>query len=655
MIVFKNKHHLLIVIWLLVSPLAFSQSIKQLLKQGSEAMSKKDYSSAAQIYNQIILIDSSKIEYQLLFADASRLNYDNDVSLQWYQKVYKKDNGKTYKEVPFYIAMQLKTNGKYKDAKKYFDKYFKKQRNSKDKEKARLAAKAKQEFEACDIAQVIIKNPLDVKVLHLDSAVNSRVSEYAPFEYDSILYFSSLRNKSKQDAAGVEFNKLYTAHKSAIKPNKFLKAQELDSLFNKSNIHNANTSFNADFTKVFVSRCGAVNATQYRCEIYVSDFIEGHWTELQKLPAPINVNGSNTTQPCLSEINDKPVLFFSSDRGAGEGAMDIWYAFMKDDGTFETPINAGKKINTIEDDITPWFVKENKTLYFSSTWHKGLGNFDIFTSEFKDGAFTDAQNIGYPINSSYNDIYYSVNSKKDRAYISSNRLGSYFEDKPNCCNDIYSFPITPLSEPPKPIDTTALIINQMKVLVPLTLYFHNDEPEPKTKVIVTKKNYKKTYDDYTVLKPKYFAEYAKGLEGEQKELAINRVENFFEDSVDAGMQDLDKFALLLEQVLLRGEKVKITMKGYCSPLASTDYNVNLAKRRISSLRNYFMEYGNGKFVKYVDNSNESEGKIEFFNEDIGELPVSTVSDDVKDVRNSVYSPFAASERKIQIIAISYLK
>ena len=633
----------------------FSQSIKSFLKQGSEAISKKDYSSAAQIYNQVILIDSSNIEYQLLFADASRLNYDGDVALHWYQKIFKKDNGKTYKEVPFYIAMQLKTNGKYKDAKKYFDKYYKKQRNSKDKEKARLAAKAKQEFEACDIAQVIIKSPLDVKVVHLDSAVNSKVSEYAPFEYDSLLYFSSLRDKSKQDAAGVGFNKLYTSKKSASKPNKFLKAKELDSLFNKSNIHNANTSFNSDFTKVFVSRCGALNATQYRCEIYVSDFKEGHWTELQKLPSPINVSGSNTTQPCLSEINDKPVLFFASDRSAGEGAMDIWYAFMNTDGTFETPINAGKKINTIEDDITPWFVKENKTLYFSSTWHKGLGNFDIFTSEFKDNAFTDAQNIGYPINSSYNDIYYSVNSKKDKAYISSNRLGSYFEDKPNCCNDIYSFPITPLTEPPKPIDTTALLINQMKVLVPLTLYFHNDEPEPKTKVIITKKNYKKTYEDYTVLKSKYFSEYAKGLEGDQKDFAINRIENFFEDSVDAGMQDLDKFALLLDQVLLRGEKVKITMKGYCSPLASTDYNVNLAKRRISSLRNYFMEYGNGKFVKYVDNTNDAEGRIEFFNEDIGELPVSTVSDDVKDVRNSVYSPFAASERKIQIIAISYLK
>lgn len=626
--------------------------IKQLLNQGVEANEVKDFSSAAQIYNQIIFIDSSKTEYQLLFADASRLNYDNETALHWYQKIYKKDNGKTYKEVPFYMATLLKNTGKYKEAKKYFDKYYKKNKSSKDGFKKQLCLKALQEIDACELAQIIIKNPVEATILHLDSAVNSKVSEYAPYEVDSFLYFSSLRDKSETDERGVGYNKLYTSKKIN---NKHQKATELDSLFNKEGIHNANTCFNNDFTKIIVTRCKALNKSQYTCEMYESNYLNNTWTELKKLPSPINIDGINTTHPNIGKINNKDVLLFSSNRQGGEGGMDIWYSFINADGTYGKPINAGKKINTIEDEITPFYVKEINTLYFSSTWHKGLGNFDIFKSEFNVNEFTEPKNVGYPINSSYNDIYYSVNSKKDKAYISSNRIGSFFEDKPSCCNDIYSFSIAPLTEPIKPIDTTELLINQMKVLCPLTLYFHNDEPEPKTKVIVTKKNYKKTYDDYTLLKNKYISEYTKGNVGEQKEYSENRILNFFEDSLDAGMQDLDKFANLLESVLKRNEKVKITMKGFCSPLASTDYNVNLAKRRLNSLQNYFIEYKDGMFLKYINNTHEAEGRIEFFNEDIGELPVSDVSDDVNDIKNSVYSPSAASERKIQIIAISFLR
>ena len=626
--------------------------IKQLLKQGLEANENKDYSSAAQIYNQIILIDSSKIEYQLLFADASRLNYDNETALHWYQKIYKKDNGKTYKEVPFYMAALLKNTGKYKEAKKYFDKYYKKNKSAKDPFKKQMSLKAMQEIEACDLAQIIMKNPVDANVLHLDSAVNSEVSEYAPFEVDTVLYFSSLRDKSKTDERGVGYNKLYTSKKIN---NKRQKATELDSLFNKEGIHNANTCFNDDLTKIMVTRCEAINSSQYRCELYESNYRNNQWTELKKLPEPINMLEINTTQPNIGKINNKDVLLFSSNRPGGEGGMDIWYSFINTDGTYEKPINAGKKINTTEDEITPFYVNEINTLYFSSTWHKGLGNFDIFKSEFIANEFTEPKNLGHPINSSYNDIYYSVNSKKDKAYISSNRIGSFFEDKPSCCNDIYTFSIPPLTEPIKPVDTTELLINQLKVLCPLTLYFHNDEPEPKTKLIATKKNYKKTYDDYTLLKNKYISEYTKGSEGEQKEYSENRILNFFEDSLDAGMQDLEKFAILLESVLKRNEKVKITMKGFCSPLASTDYNVNLAKRRISSLRNYFIEYKDGIFVKYINKSNEAEGRIEFFDEEIGELPISKTSDDIKDIKNSVYSPSAASERKIQIIAISQLR
>jgi hypothetical protein len=368
---------------------------------------------------------------------------------------------------------------------------------------------------------------------------------------------------------------------------------------------------------------------------------------------PLNMKGVNTTQPCFGMLNNKTVLFFASDRAGGQGGLDIWYSIKNPDGSFEKPVNCGKKINTPDDEITPWFVSGNNTLYFSSTYHIGMGSFDIFKSEYRDSTFGEPKNMGYPINSSYNDVYYSVNRNHDRAYVSSNRIGSFFEEKLNCCNDIYRFAIEPLNAPPKPVDTLEIAKGQIKLLVPLTLYFHNDEPDPKTKNISTTKNYEATYNEYKALMPDYLREYPKGQEGEERQNSVDKIENFFADSVDAGMDDLRRFSDLMEKILLKGKTVKITMKGYCSPLASTDYNVNLAKRRISSLRNYFMETGNGKFVKYVDNKTEGEGKIVFEDVDIGELTASKVSDDLKDKRNSVYSPYAAMERKIQIIAVGF--
>lgn len=633
---------------------ANSQSLKSLLKQGEEAMKDKDYFTAAQVYYQIMLRDSSNMDYQYKYATASRLNFDNDIALRYYQKVFKVDNAKLYPETTFWIGELLKTAGRYKEAKKMLNKFASKNRRNKNTELRLMAEKAFIESESCDLAQILIKNPLTVKIEHLDTNVNSKVSEYAPFEYDTVLIFSSLRYSGDRDKKNnINYNKLYLSNQ---KENKWQRARELDTLFNKDGIHTANTCFNKDLTRMYLARCTQVNTSTFTCKIYMSEKKNNAWTNPAELPAPINIPGTNNTQPATGVINGEEYLFFSSNRGGGVGGMDIWYAKMKEDGSFENPINAGKLVNSREDEITPHYISKTNTLFFSSTWHKGLGSFDIFKSEYKDGGFKEPENAGYPINSPLNDIYYSLSSKKNKVFLSSNRAGSYFEEKQSCCNDIYAFSIPSLEDPPPPVDTSVNIINQMKVLVPLTLFFHNDEPDPKTRAVITKKNYKTTYDAYAPMRNQYVKEYTAGLQGEEKEIAVNRVLNFFEDSVDAGMQDLERFAQLLEQVLARGEHVKVTNKGYCSPLASTDYNINLAKRRVYSLESYFKEYKNGVFLKYLANRDSTNGMgiLEFFEEDIGELPKSTVSDDVKDTRNSVYSPFAAAERKIQIIAVSLI-
>ena len=640
-----------LLIFSLIPCFAVSQSNKTIKIQAEAAVNDKDWYSAAVLFGKLVARDSSVVSVNYGYADASRLNFDLDIAFYWYNKVIAVDNGKKYPLAFFWKAQILQYKGQYKESKKWYAK-FSKSRKAKAAKYSYYVAKAAIQAEACDLAQVLMSNPVSYKIVHLDTAINSKVSEYAAFEKDSMLYFSSLRVTPKKYADEEEKPLLNKIYSSDTKLTKWQKVKILDTNINATYIHNANICFNDDYTQMIISRCRNKNATEYTCDLYESKFIGTKWQPMSKLGEPINLKGTSSSMPSYANINDSTFLFFTSTRGGGSGGYDIWYSYKKPDGTFDKPRNAGPKVNSPDDDITPWYVNDQKLLYFSSTYHKGLGGFDIFRSAYDKGTFGEPSNAGYPINSSYNDIYHSVNKEGTFAYLSSNRIGSFFEHKLNCCNDIYRYQLEPKAKP-QVVDTVKLIQGQLKVLVPLTLYFHNDEPDAKTKAITTKKNYKKAYEDYIVLKPDYLREYGSNLEKEEKLSAQERIEDFFADSVDVGMNELEKFALLLEQVLAKNEKVKITMKGYCSPLASTDYNVNLAKRRISSLRNYFNEYKGGIFVKYVDNPDSTQGRITYEDVEIGELPISRVSDDLKDKKNSVYSPFAARERKIQIIAVSF--
>lgn len=636
-----------------------AQNSAMLRSQALESERNKDWYSATQYYSRLYAIDSLNIKIQYAFAEASRLSYDLPLALYLYNKTATIDNGRRFPLTFFWIGQLLKNKGQYKDAKKWFTK-FNKLNLKKDKYQY-YKMKSRLEVEACDLAQILVKNPYTPAPEHLDVTVNSKQSEYGAFEKDSSLYFSSMRSpdikaKDAEEARALESQFYSKIYRSDVRNQKFKKIKALDTLINSKVYHSANTAFNEEQTQLVVSRCVALNASDYRCELYVSDLAGKKWKQSLRMEEPINQPSVSTTQPNFGVMNGKPVLFFASDRPGGQGGLDIWYAVRKADGSYEEPVNAGKKVNTPDDDITPWYVSEKNTLYFSSTWHGGLGGYDIFKSKFVNNEFTQPENAGSALNSSYNDVYYSESKDGQRIYLSSNRKGSFFETKQNCCNDIYRLTIQKDSLVLPPIsDTMMLVKEQLKLLVPLTLYFHNDEPDPKRLDTTTIKNYETTYNDYKMLAPQYIAEYSKDLKGSEKILAINKIENFFTDSVDAGLDDLKRFSGMMEKILASGETVKITLKGYCSPLAGTQYNINLAKRRISSLNMFFKQYKGGVFYKYINNHMEGQGKIIFEFVGVGELPASKVSDNLKDKKNSVYSPYAASERKIQIIAVSYGK
>ena len=186
------------------------------------------------------------------------------------------------------------------------------------------------------------------------------------------------------------------------------------------------------------------------------------------------------------------------------------------------------------------------------------------------------------------------------------------------------------------------------------MYFHNDEPNPRTVQNTTEFNYLTTYAEYTELVPKYKKENSRGLKGDKKEDAELDVEEFFELLVQKGVNDLKIFTELLLIELESGISVELEIKGYASPRAKSDYNEHLSRRRINSLVNYLNEYNGGIFKPYLKKKAFNGAELTIVENPFGEQAAAdNVSDNLKDEKESIYSRGARLERKIEIRSVSF--
>ncbi|MEL6844570.1 MAG: hypothetical protein AAFP02_15270, partial [Bacteroidota bacterium] len=205
--------------------------------------------------------------------------------------------------------------------------------------------------------------------------------------------------------------------------------------------HVAHTTFTPAGDGMYYTICDYVGeTTKINCEIYYrTRRPDGGWEAATKLPDFINVEGHTATQPNVGVMRDgRQVLFFASNRpGSTDGSLDIWYSTIESKGVCAEPVNL-RELNTSEDEITPFYHNDEHTLYFSSKGYKTMGGYDIYKAEKTNSTWGNAENMGYPLNSSYNDAYYYL-GKENKAYFSSNRLGATYLDKERetCCNDIY--------------------------------------------------------------------------------------------------------------------------------------------------------------------------------------------------------------------------
>jgi outer membrane protein OmpA-like peptidoglycan-associated protein len=356
---------------------------------------------------------------------------------------------KLYPEATFKEAMMLKMQGEYDRAITQFNKFI--ADNPKTFKKLKL--RAKREIEGANMALNSIKDPIPVTMQNAGPNVNSAYTELSPLPLgDTALLFATMRQNSVVDVDKKKredyVSRLMVSRKQENVPiaDSFQWAIKFyDGQFNDPRVHVGNGVFSPGGDRFYFTKCSEEDSMKVICKIYVSRFQGSQWGEPALLGEGINESGSNT-QPMVAMVGKKEVLFFSSNRKLqSRGGYDIWYSIIDPrNGTYRRPQNAGKQINTEADEITPYYDPRVNKLYFSSNGWVTMGGFDVYSADGGPSRYTNLTNLGYPINTSADELYYVKDPVgKPDGYLVSNRIGSIALKNPTCCDDIWRIQYEP--------------------------------------------------------------------------------------------------------------------------------------------------------------------------------------------------------------------
>lgn len=299
---------------------------------------------------------------------------------------------------------------------------------------ADIKAEAKIGINNCNWAIEVQDNVEDIMLDSLRKSINTPYSEYSNVYTDDQLYYSSYSMPYKGDSSRLLIQVL-TARRM---DDGEIRIQPV--LYNEENRHTAYVTFNREKTAMYYA-VGKYNADKaIKFELYRRKRLgDNTWGKPEKLPKQINHPKSTTTQPFICSMPGEAAetLFFVSDRPGGKGKKDIWYAKIEND-TFSQPVNL-ISINTPGDDVSPFYHAATGVLYFSSNGRQSLGGFDIYRSEPIGQDWAAPQHLPEPLNSTANDVFYSISEDGKMRHFSSNRNGAINFSEEDCCYDIFKY------------------------------------------------------------------------------------------------------------------------------------------------------------------------------------------------------------------------
>jgi peptidoglycan-associated lipoprotein len=415
----------------------------------------EDYAFADAIKKyEAVLAKKYNPDAMIKLADCYRQTNNSAKAEQWYKEVVKLPDA--LPEYKLFYAEALMENGKYADAKKWFNDYL--QFVSNDE-------KAKRKMASCDSVMNFFRDTTAYNVTLLPVNV-SGVSSFGPIFYRSGIVFLSDRpaqgkSSMRSDFTGKPFLDLFYAKKSdkGIWLDPEMLRGDINGLYNEGP-----AAFTRDFNTIYFTRndyTGYVankNKKNFNLlKIYKGNFINGEWNLTSEMP--FNNNEYSCGHPALDRTGTK--MFFASDMPWGYGGTDIYMVTLENQKWSE-PKNLGVRVNSPGNEMFP-FLLNDSTLYFASDGNYGLGGLDIFISTFDGDVWTDPVNLGYPINTSHDDFSFITDSTERFGYFSSDRTGGI--DK------IFSF----TKNPPKIIASGLVTDKLTSVPLAKTKIFFKDQ------------------------------------------------------------------------------------------------------------------------------------------------------------------------------------
>ena len=373
-----------------------------------------------EIMVQAANLDTTNLEANFDAAWYHLNTIDRDRAEIYLMRIYRQRP--TYRaDLEYYIAHSLQYGLKLDRAIEYYYLFRNKVAQGRSVYRGRITLpEIDKRIQECKNGLEFMTFPKDFKIENLGPEINSEFDDYGPsvsLEEDLVIFTSRRSDGNLNDKVYEKDNKPYEdIYFSKKSDGKWSRAANMGPPVNIPE-NNANLAFSPDGKTLFSYQYG---------DIYYSDSKpDGTWSNPIVMPDPVN---SDSVESSITISRDGKTLYFASNRPGGYGGFDLYTAYKDKDGNWVNARNLGPVVNSEYDEEGPYIDYTGRILYYSSKGKKTMGEYDIFRTgmiSYKENKWTEPENLGYPINTAYNDLYFTATKDGKNGYYASVRPGGF--------------------------------------------------------------------------------------------------------------------------------------------------------------------------------------------------------------------------------------